>query len=66
MNLPIYYLVTKTMGCYALHGYKNMVTKINAEIWLQKDTERFGYKIVTIGYKIFTHALISHQFNSCV
>jgi len=43
-----------------------MVTKINAEIWLQKDTERFGYKIVTIGYKIFTHALISHQFNSCV
>ena len=52
MNLSIYYLVTKTMGCYALDGYKNMVTKINAEIWLQKDKERFGYKIVTIGYKI--------------
>jgi hypothetical protein len=32
MNLSIYYLVTKTMGCYALGGYKNMVTKREREV----------------------------------
>jgi hypothetical protein len=32
MNLSIYYLVTKTMGCYALGGYKNMVTKRKREV----------------------------------
>lgn len=37
MNLSIYYLVTKTMGCYALGGYKNMVTK--------KERKR-GYKTI--------------------
>ena len=32
MNLSIYYLVTKTMGCYALGGYKNIVTKREREV----------------------------------
>jgi hypothetical protein len=32
MNLPIYYLVTKTMDCYALDGYKKMVTKRKREV----------------------------------
>ena len=54
MNLSIYYLVTKTMGCYALGGYKNIVTKKERKReWLQNHREReSGYKTIENGYKV--------------